>query len=148
MNEDLGIGMAADEYMAGRNQFGAQGFVIVNLAIIYDADRACGIPHRLCSADDVSDRETAMAEINRRIPIAVKTLTVRPTMNKRASHRFQVQLVTASNETRNTAHRSGAWEVDGVANAIRTPFSCFEVGADQYLRDQSQKYALNADEER
>src|SRR3954447_4705699 len=113
--------MAADKHMAGQRQFGSQRFVIVYLPIVDDADRTCGIPHRLGSAGDVSDRETAMAEINCRILIAVKTFTVRPTMDKRGSHRLQVILGTASDETCNTTHQSSAWEVDGVANAIRTP---------------------------
>ncbi|SRR5712692_6422981 len=95
---------------------------------------------RSCLATMIWDGTWPPSEINHRILIAVIT--------KRAGYRFQVKLVAASTETCNTTHRSSAWEVDGVANAIRTPFSCFEVGADQYLRDQSQKDALNTDEER
>src|SRR4051794_30125587 len=118
MNEDLRIGVPAHKYMTGRSQFGSQRFVIVYLAIVHDADGTGGIPHGLCSADDVSDGETAVAQINCRILITVKTFTIGAAMNKRASHRFQVNLGTASNETRNPTHRSSAWEINGVANAI------------------------------
>jgi hypothetical protein len=67
MNENFGVGVRCLETVPGGFERAAKFEVIVDFAVIYDADFAGCIPHRLGASFEVNDRQSAMAQEYRSI---------------------------------------------------------------------------------
>jgi hypothetical protein len=90
--------------MPGRNQFGAQFYVIVDFTIEHDADIAAAIPHWLGAASTVENGQDAMAKVNTNLIVTPVTIAIGTAIGDARSHLPYCFARSATDETSQAAH--------------------------------------------
>jgi hypothetical protein len=110
--------MRGPEPAAGGLKRTAQLEMIVDFAVIDDADRAGLVPHRLRAPLKIDHRQPSMTEKNRNIGIPPCSTAVGTAMRKARGHRLKIAKTAEADKSGDAAHLVAPFEVDALAHGI------------------------------
>ena len=114
MEKNLGVRVVGLKDAAPRLQVGAKFGMIVNLPIENDDMTAISSGHRLGTAGEVNDGQSAMSQMEAVLCCDEEPLRIGAAVGQTPGHPFEIRAATLTEEPRYATHvEAGRWKAEG-----------------------------------